>query len=1384
VRAAVKSFINIRHDGNLVGVPCVEQEFEIGGLKLGDEKYFAFADIECLVETALNNPIPNGEQLPSGEVAALLLSWQESYYWNDTQTAPLPLGEATPRALIHHAAEAVFSDQTLKRLFEDSGHAVSEDILTNEGGYVHDRGYWWNNDLTAYYGKASVFFQLISARDQFGGLTAQQFDPYALFPVRVIDAEDYSVLIVNDYRTAAPTKIIDANGNVTEVLFDPLGRVFVFSMHGHIGDEPEGDLPLSEYVVRFPPSREALLCDPHDYLQGATAYYYEDTLAWNQPHPEPIYSITVTREIHQHDLVIGEQSPVIFDIEFDDSFGMTVQRKTGVPAEILPEPLGKLVLSHAAECGPPLWLTSGTVVYDNSGNIVQRYEPFFISDPTFTADPSITHVGVTDTTHYDPLGRIIRVDKSTTFFELRYYSSWAYQKLDVDDNVTESAFYRERICDLNPDFADERDALLKAAVFHDTPTTCHFDNLGNVCAITRIKVILKEIRERCGEIPPKPPEFDRVLAPLTTVTERDIEGNLISASDPRLGPKGLNNLRRVYDMMDRVLYNWSCDSGERWVLTNAVGNQFRVWDGRGFETATTFDTMQRPTLVEVTRSGHTFVAEVTEYGTDPELNQRGQIALVCDEAGVLQAGPYDLSGLLLSSERRFCEDYLSPPDWSSPEIRMQSEPYTVASTYDALGRLLRQENADGTAIVRSYFPPGWLSTVSLESEGTVQPLLDSVSYNSKGQRRIAVTAGGTVRNTCEYEPLTFRLSSVETIRLTDGRKLQDINYTYDPIGNVTRIEDRSAEHILHQQSSASPRFDYTYDALYRIVQATGREYPNLPEQAYREGFKQSGFVSLSESPPLSLRGYKQTFHYDYGDNLVQMEHEGDVDWSRKVVVSDTSNRAVPNQMIESGKSPDDFFDHNGNMASLEFIGEIDWSYRNLIYHSRSAREPSARVDSYSAYNAAGGRARHVVADDGREPTVEDTITIGDLEITTVSSGDTIRSRRLRLVVQADDGCVAEQITTLAADTDDDVAQVELRYQYSSELGSIVLELSENGDVLSYEEFFPFGGSSVIAGPNEETVRPKKYRYSGQGCDDATGLYNYGLRYYVSWMGRWPSPDPAGPVDGLNIYVFIRSNPSSSVDEGGLIQCSICGKTGHNKSNQAFHPKGSTAKLAKRYLSIGTFAGKAAKHGATLQGNAKKNITQVFVKKRKDGKTYTVYIGVIQKNLRKHPIDAANYMEDQMHEKTVRASALLASEAEKAIIKSPIHEKPSSQQFAKLDWKRTFGDDPMPMNPNGKTVNLRAAGERLAPSPAGLVDYKGRPLVKAVDELVGRGEGGSGSHAKSPLNPTELGQNQWWMDNTANSQMGAADVQILAAAKKDHLVFGVSRIMEYRLRILT
>ena len=46
------------------------------------------------------------------------------------------------------------------------------------------------------------------------------------------------------------------------------------------------------------------------------------------------------------------------------------------------------------------------------------------------------------------------------------------------------------------------------------------------------------------------------------------------------------------------------------------------------------------------------------------------------------------------------------------------------------------------------------------------------------------------------------------------------------------------------------------------------------------------------------------------------------------------------------------------------------------------------------------------------------------------------------------------------------------------------------------------------------------------------MYYYGARYYAPWLGRWTSCDPAGQVDGLNPYQYVRSNPVKLVDPTG------------------------------------------------------------------------------------------------------------------------------------------------------------------------------------------------------------------------------------------------------------
>ena len=53
--------------------------------------------------------------------------------------------------------------------------------------------------------------------------------------------------------------------------------------------------------------------------------------------------------------------------------------------------------------------------------------------------------------------------------------------------------------------------------------------------------------------------------------------------------------------------------------------------------------------------------------------------------------------------------------------------------------------------------------------------------------------------------------------------MQDLAYTYDPIGNITHVEDAAHKTVFHNNEQVDAVASYTYDALYRLVEAHGRE---------------------------------------------------------------------------------------------------------------------------------------------------------------------------------------------------------------------------------------------------------------------------------------------------------------------------------------------------------------------------------------------------------------------------------------------------------------------------------------------------------------------------------------------------------------------------------
>ncbi|MEI7997511.1 MAG: RHS repeat-associated core domain-containing protein [Methylococcaceae bacterium] len=108
----------------------------------------------------------------------------------------------------------------------------------------------------------------------------------------------------------------------------------------------------------------------------------------------------------------------------------------------------------------------------------------------------------------------------------------------------------------------------------------------------------------------------------------------------------------------------------------------------------------------------------------------------------------------------------------------------------------------------------------------------------------------------------------------------------------------------------------------------------------------------------------------------------------------------------------------------------------------------------------------------------------------------------------------------------------IRHQFGNHLGSASLELDANAQVISYEEYTPYGSTSYQAVNKAIKAAAKRYRYTGKERDEETGYTYHGARYYAAWLGRWISCDPAGLAGGINSFTYGLNNPIKLIDPNG------------------------------------------------------------------------------------------------------------------------------------------------------------------------------------------------------------------------------------------------------------
>jgi RHS repeat-associated protein len=187
--------------------------------------------------------------------------------------------------------------------------------------------------------------------------------------------------------------------------------------------------------------------------------------------------------------------------------------------------------------------------------------------------------------------------------------------------------------------------------------------------------------------------------------------------------------------------------------------------------------------------------------------------------------------------------------------------------------------------------------------------------------------------------------------------------------------------------------------------------------------------------------------------------------------------------------------------------------------------------TYYVYDAAGQRVRKVTDNAAGTRSAERRY-LGGYEVYREyeNDGTTVRLERTTVPVLDDRTRIALVEHRTAGD--DGTAERLIRYQHGNYLGTVSLELDDTGQVISYEEYSPYGSTTYQAVNGAVQAAAKRYRYTGQERDEENGFTYHGARYYAPWLARWTTCDPAGPVDGTNLYAYVSNNPVTQHDPSG------------------------------------------------------------------------------------------------------------------------------------------------------------------------------------------------------------------------------------------------------------
>lgn len=569
----------------------------------------------------------------------------------------------------------------------------------------------------------------------------------------------------------------------------------------------------------------------------------------------------------------------------------------------------------------------------------------------------------------------------------------------------------------------------------------------------------------------------------TTATEYDRNGNAVKVTDAN-GHETSN----TYDKLNRLV---ATEDAEGIIVENEydeVGNKTAVIDGKEQRTEFAYDGLKRNT--KITDAG----GKETDFLFDA-VNKTARV----DALGVQTDYEYDLRHRLTK---------VSYKDENGDPVNTATNA-TREYAYDATGNLLAvTEAAKGGKADVAYSYDGLKRQLTETSGG----LTHAYVYDLAGNRISCLYGGLSVPLVSTYDEQN-RLTT-----LTQGTLVTA--YTYDLNGNVlTRT--------LPNGDVATS----TFDALNRTLSMVGMSGVSAPLYSYAYGYDAAGNVKqVTESYGNTALNRVVTNTYDAINRLTEEAVTGSGAATTTFSYDDAHNRET---MVKSGTSTNYTYNSRNQLTSFTSgTNSVSFSYDDN--GNRTERIQGGTTDTYGwdaenrlislVKQSAGGTGTYGWGYDYRTRRVE-LAHAGNITKAVFSGGTSVRELENGVptvdYVRGSDwgGGVGGILYSTRAGVPS--------FTHYNRRGDVTAKTDGTGTVTYQATYDAYGQRATETGATLDRQK------SNTKDEDIPGYANEGFRFRDLETGIFLSKDPAGFVDGPNLYAYVTQNPWTFFDPEGL-----------------------------------------------------------------------------------------------------------------------------------------------------------------------------------------------------------------------------------------------------------